>query len=240
MKTIIGLVSKHKETDGKRTLTYICDEMKDVLFKNNAIAIGIIPSMKKITLVNQANEDEIYKNLENIFTQEEKENMIAQISLCSGIILSGGIESDAYEMWISKYCYENDIPILGICAGHNNLVRGIGGRTKKVANPEIHSQPNSDYVHSINIDKSSKFYSFVNVENMKVNSRHKNTIDDPANLTVSAYDEFGNIEVTEDKSKKCFIGMRFHPESLYLTDDLHNAIFKKFIDVCNNKDSLLQ
>ena len=238
MKVIIGLVSKHKETNKRRTLTYVCDEMKDVLFKNNAIAIGIIPSMKKITLVDQLNEAEIYNNLENLFTQQEKEDMISQISLCNGVVLSGGSESYAYEMWIAKYCYENDIPILGICAGHNNLIRGIGGRTKKVANPEIHSQPELDYVHSINIDKSSNFYHFVNVENMKVNSRHKNIIDNPANLSIAAYDEFGNIEVTEDKTKKCFLGMRFHPESLYSIDKLHNVIFQKFIDICKKDTSL--
>lgn len=232
MKVIIGLVAKHKEIDKKRTLVYICDEMKDVLFKNNAIGIGIVPSMKNIILVDQENEVEIYNNLENLFTQQEKQNMISQINLCDGIILFGGSNSDAYEMWVAKYCYDNDIPILGICAGHNNLIRGIGGKTKKVANPEIHNQPDVDYVHSIKIDKSSNFYNFVNTENMKVNSRHKNMIDKINNLTVAAYDEYGNIEVTEDKTKRCFLGMRFHPESLYLKDKLHNQIFKKFIDIC--------
>ena len=232
MKVIIGLVAKHKEIDKKRTLVYICDEIKDVLFKNNAIGIGIVPSMKNIILVDQENEVEIYNNLENLFTQQEKQNMISQINLCDGIILSGGSNSDAYEMWVAKYCYNNDIPILGICAGHNNLIRGIGGKTKKVANPEIHNQPDVDYVHSIKIDKSSNFYNFVNTENMKVNSRHKNMIDKINNLTVAAYDEYGNIEVTEDKTKRCFLGMRFHPESLYLKDKLHNQIFKKFIDIC--------
>ena len=188
--------------------------------------------MKNIILVDQENEVEIYNNLENLFTQQEKQNMISQINLCDGIILSGGSNSDAYEMWVAKYCYDNDIPILGICAGHNNLIRGIGGKTKKVANPEIHNQPDVDYVHSIKIDKSSNFYNFVNTENMKVNSRHKNIIDKINNLTVAAYDEYGNIEVTEDKTKRCFLGMRFHPESLYLKDKLHNQIFKKFIDIC--------
>lgn len=232
MKVIIGLVAKHKEIDKKRTFVYIPDEIKNALYKNNAIAIGIIPSMKNIILVDQANEVDVYNNLENLFTQQEKQNMIAQINLCDGIILSGGSNSDAYEMWVAKYCYNNDIPILGICAGHNNLIRGIGGKTKKVANPEIHSQPDVDYVHSIKIDKLSNFYNFVNVENMKVNSRHKNTIDTINNLTVAAYDVYGNIEVTEDKTKRCFLGMRFHPESLYLKDKLHNQIFKKFIDIC--------
>ena len=68
---------------------------------------------------------------------------------------------------------------------------------------------------------------------MYVNSRHKNTIGDCKFLSIAAYDEFGNIEVTEDKSKKCFLGMRFHPESLYQKDQLHNTIFSKFIEICS-------
>ena len=231
-KVVIGLVTKHKDINKKRTLTYVCDEIKDVIFKNNAIAVGIIPSMKSITLVNTENENEIYNNLDNLFTQEEKDNMIAQINFCDGIILSGGSESDAYEIWIAKYCYENNIPILGICAGHNNLVRAVGGTTKSVDNQEIHRQLNAEYVHAIKINKSSQFYSFVGVKNMRVNSRHKNTINKQAKLDVCAYDEFGNIEITEDKTKKCYIGMKFHPESLCLVDKLHNNIFKKFIEIC--------
>ncbi len=232
-KVIIGLVSKHREIDNVRTFTYISDEMKNAIFENGAIAIGIIPPCNKIILIDQNNETEIYSNINSILTEQDQENLIAQISLCDGVILSGGRESDAYEMWIAKYCYEKNIPIIGICAGHNNLVRGIGGTTKRVPRPEIHSQSNKEYVHSITIDNNSQFFQILNVEKMYVNSRHKNTIGDCKFLSIAAYDEFGNIEVTEDKSKKCFLGMRFHPESLYQKDQLHNTIFSKFIEICS-------
>lgn len=232
MKPIIGLIAKHKEINKIRTTTEISDEMKNAIFYNGGISIGIIPTSQSITLVNQENEFEIYKNLDKLFSKSEKDNLIAQINLCDGIVLCGGKESDAYEIWISRYCYQKDIPIIGICAGHNNIVRSVGGRTKQVLNPQLHHQPNSDYVHDISIDKNSKFFNFVRVLDMKVNSRHKNTIADPAKLRVSAYDEFGNIEVTEDTAKKCFIGMRFHPESLYMVDKVHNDIFKNFIKIC--------
>lgn len=230
-KPIIGLVSKHKDISKKRTLTYVCDEMKDAVFYNGGIAIGIIPSMKNITIVNQDNEAEIYKNLDKLFSLEEKENLISQINMCDGIILSGGTESDAYEMFVAKYCYDNDIPIIGICAGHNNIVRGIGGRTKPVDNVELHHSK-EDYVHYVNVNKDSEFYSYVNNDKFMVNSRHKNTIADLGCLTAVGFDEQGNVEVTEDKNKKCYLGIRFHPESLYLIDETHNNIFKRFIEVC--------
>lgn len=232
MKPIIGIVAKHNLIDTIRPKIEISDEIKNAIFYNGGIAIGIIPSSQSISLVNQENEFETYKSLDKIFTKTEKDNLIAQIKLCDGIVLFGGKNSDDYEIWISKYCYENDIPIIGICAGHSNIVRSVGGRTRKVLNIELHNQPEIDYVHDINIDKSSKFFNFVRVSNMKVNSRHKNTISDPAKLKVSAYDEFGNIEVTEDATKKCFLGMRFHPESLYKFDEFHNNIFKEFIKIC--------
>ena len=233
-KIIIGLVSKHKEIDKKRTTTYICDEMKDAIFHNGAVAIGIIPSSKTITLANKENEAEIYANLDNLFSQEEQENMISQINLCDGIILSGGTESDAYELWIANYCYKNDIPIMGICAGFNNIVRAVGGRTRSIENPEFHRQ-SEDYVHNAIIDNNSKFYNFVKSEKFMVNSRHRNTIADPACLSVVGYDDEGNIEVCEAKDKRCYLGIRFHPESLYLINKIHNNIFKKFIEICKNK-----
>lgn len=234
-KVVIGIVSKHNRIDCVRPDTFIRDEIKDAVFYNNAVAIGLLPPNKEISLVNQSNEKLYYESLDNMFSEKEKENFITQIQLCDGVILSGGGESDAYEMWVARYCYENDIPILGICAGANNLIRGVGGSTKKVDKPDLHSQPQKDHVHYINIDKNSKFFTFVKTEKILVNSRHKNTIDNPAGSSVAAYDEFGNIEVTEDKSKRCFVGMRFHPESLYLTDREHNKIFEEFISICKNE-----
>ncbi|MBO5954841.1 MAG: gamma-glutamyl-gamma-aminobutyrate hydrolase family protein [Clostridia bacterium] len=238
-KVIIGLISKHNNANTSRADTFIRDEMKNAIFDNNAIAIGILPPNKDITLVDKNNEYNIFKTLDILFSDKETQDFIAQIQLCDGIILSGGGESDAYEMWVSKYCYDNNIPILGICAGHNNLIRGIGGKTKKVSNPEFHNQPNKDYVHGITIEKNSNFYNFVKKEKLNVNSRHKNTIECPASLDVVAYDEDGNIEVTEAKNKICFIGMRFHPESLYMNDLIHNNIFKKFIEICKTNSKRL-
>ena len=137
-------------------------------------------------------------------------------------------------MFIAKYCYDNDIPIIGICAGLNNVVRAVGGRTKAISNPDFHRQ-SEDYVHNVILNKNSFFYNLLNEEKFEVNSRHRNTIADTGCLSVAGYDDEGNIEVVEDKNKKCYLGIRFHPESLYLIDPIHNKIFEKFIEICSNK-----
>ena len=229
-KAIIGLVAKHSDVDKKITSTFVNDEMKDAVFANGGIAIGIIPSMRKITLANNKNEEWVSRNVDDLFTQEEKDNLVAQIKLCDGIILSGGGRTDAYEIFVAKYCYEHDIPIIGICAGQNNIVRAVGGKIKRVSKRWVH-QSKKKYAHKVFISSESKFFDFVKGE-MRVNSRHKNIVAECGALLVAGYDEFGNIEIVEDKTKKCYVGMRFHPESLFTEDENHNMIFKKFIEVC--------
>lgn len=224
-KPIIGIVAKHYATyKSNRIDTYINDELKQAIFDNGGIAIGILPTKKQINYCG----DEWKDNL----SIEEKENLNNQIKLCDGIILQGGIETDNYEIIISKYCYDNDIPILGICAGQNNIARALGGTTYKIPNPDKHDKSFSEYAHNIKIYKNSKFYDIVNTTEMRVNSIHKRTIKDSPMLDKVAFCEDGYSDVIESKNKKFYMGVRFHPESLYTKDENMNRIFENFINIC--------
>ena len=227
-KPVIGLVAKHRKTDNVRTNSLIRDEYKQAIFDNGGIAIGILAPNEEIMFT-----DDNWKKEED---KLDKNNIIEQIKLCDGIILMGGSESEVYEPFIAEYCYKNNIPCLGICAGQNNIVRGVGGSIYKVLNPEKHSRPNDMYVHNIKIiDKTSKFYSIIKAEEIRVNSRHKNVVDSNGVLNVVALDDDGDKEVVEAKDKDFYIGMRFHPESLYIVDENMNNIFKYFIETCKKK-----
>lgn len=227
-KAVIGIVAKHKKTDCIRTNSLIRDEIKQAIFDNGGIAIGILSPNEEILYT-----DDNWKIYEN---KLDKEKIIKQIDLCDGVILQGGSESEVFEPFIAKYCYDNDIPCLGICAGQNNIVRGIGGSIFKIPNPEKHSKPNEDYVHSIKInDFNSKFYSIINKDKIYVNSRHKNAIEKNPLLNVVAVCDDNYKEVVEANNKDFYMGVRFHPESLYKTDENMNSIFKKFIKICSVK-----
>jgi len=117
-KPIIGIVSKHyAEYKSNKIDTFIRDEVKQAIFDNGGVAIGILPTEAQINY----SGDNWKENL----SDEEKENLISGIDLCDGIILQGGVQTDNYEVIVAKYCYEKDIPILGICAGQNCLVRAL-------------------------------------------------------------------------------------------------------------------
>lgn len=225
-KPIIGVVSKHYATYKTNKIdTFIRDEVKQAIFDNGGIAIAILPTELEI---NYSGDD--WKDNLNA---KQRENLIAQINLCDGVVLQGGAETDNYECIVAKYCYDNNIPILGICAGQNNIARAVGGTTYSISNPDKHDKAFDEYVHSINIDKSSIFYNMVKTDKMLVNSRHKRTIKECPMLDKVAFCEDGYPDVIESKDKKWYIGVRFHPESLYTKDESHNMIFKQFIKTCS-------
>ena len=225
-KVIVGIVAKYRDGDEKQKIvdSRIRNEIKQAVFDNGGIAIGIISPNDEI----QPAGDDWMKYNDLI----DKENVIRQIKLCDGIILQGGNANEAYEPFIAKYCYDNDIPCLGICAGQNSIVRGLGGTTYKISNPEKHNQPRKEYVHSVHIDTSSKFYNIVKVTEIMVNSRHKRTVGNCLLLDKVGFCEDGYADIVESKDKTFYIGVRFHPESLYKVDENMNNIFKKFIESC--------
>ncbi len=226
---VIGIVSKHYPVNKNRTDSFIRDEVKQAIFDNNAIAIGILSPEEMINFAGDDWKDNLSK--------KEIDVLVKQINLCDGIILQGGLESDRYECWVAKYAYEKNIPILGICAGQNNIVRALGGTTYKIPNPEEHDVSFTDYVHDIEIDETSKFYSIIKSNKIKVNSRHRRTIKDCPNLIKVGFCPDGYPDVIESPIKDFYLGVRFHPESLYKNDEYMNNIFKALIEACDKRKS---
>lgn len=224
-KPIIGIVAKHYQKNQKRLETYIRDEVKQAIFDNGGIAIGILPP----------NADKICAtdNWLDQLTTIEKHNFYDQIALCDGIILQGGGFVDEYECFIAKYCHDYDIPILGICAGKHIMVRALGGKIGKMES-DCHNKE-EQYVHSITIDKNSKAYHMIGKEKIDVNSRHMRYTIDSGIARIVAVAPDGIDEIIEDRSKTFYLGVQFHPESLYKTDKNMNNIFVSFLESCLNK-----
>ncbi len=231
MKTpIIGIVSKNltvKEFYGWQWQR-ICDSIRYAINKNNGLTIGILPQKNNQSF----NQEDEHEDIE--LNKLEQFNLLQILKLCDGIILQGGITSHNYEEFIAKYCYDNDIPCLGICAGFNNIVRALGGNTIKLSNIDKHDRPDLEYAHSCNIiDKNSLFYRIIKKDSFSVNSVHTyiaNTI--PDSLTIVAKSDDNQVEVVEAKNKKFYIGIKYHPELLIDKDDFENNIFKVFVDMC--------
>lgn len=160
----------------------------------------------------------------NTASNDDYDNIIEMIKMADGVIIPGGVRGGSkMELDIVKYLYDNDIPTIGICFGHQSMGVVFGGKKEVV---EGHWKLGEKYVHYVNINKDSLLYKIIGKERLLVNSKHKKVITN-TNIPISAYNDDGMIEAVEDKTKKCFIGVQWHPESIM--DEDNKKIFDYFI-----------
>lgn len=160
----------------------------------------------------------------NTASNDDYDNIIEMIKMADGVIIPGGVRGGSkMELDIVKYLYDNDIPTIGICFGHQSMGVVFGGKKERVKG---HWKLGEKYVHYVNINKDSLLYEIIGKESLLVNSKHKKVITN-TNIPISAYNDDGMIEAVEDKTKKCFIGVQWHPESIM--DEDNKKIFDYFI-----------
>ena len=150
------------------------------------------------------------------------------IDMYDGLIFQGGDEKEEYEEKYIKYAYSQNIPTLGICLGMQTMGTIFDGSLIDI---KEHKKKDNPYVHEVIINKSSKLYQLLKEEKIKVNSRHKSALI-KTNFDVSARSLDGVIEAIEDKNKNFFIGVQWHPESMYAYDKVQSRLFSLFIDSC--------
>ena len=128
-----------------------------------------------------------------------------------------------------------NIPILGICLGHQAIGMNFGGEIKRLENP-LHGKTSEITV----LSKNSVLFKNL-PKKFKVMRYHSLYVDDiPENLEVTAKSEDGIAMAVEHKSKNIF-GIQFHPESIF-TEYGKNMI-RNFLNIevsetlQNNKNS---
>ena len=223
---IIGKVQPQYEQDIWHRIDEV-DELRYLIVKNGGTAIMLLPTEKTLKF----NENDIKDN--TILNEEEKNELYRQIDLCDGFILQGGLYSSSYEIEIAKKIIELDKPLIGICAGFNNILRALGTDVieDKTKSHDIYDK---DYRHKISVIKETKLYNLINEDEYSVNSIHsmiapKKNVEGYAKISAISYD--GLVESFELENKKFIIGIKWHPE-LMLEDEFTDKLFKEFIKKC--------
>ena len=224
---IIGKVSPNFSEDLWHR-NRVADEFRYYIIKNGGLAIALLPTEETL----QFNNNDIIDDKQ--LSKEELEDLYRQIDLCDGFILQGGLISCNYEIEMAKRIIELDKPIIGICAGFNNILRALGtdvieDKTKS------HDHYDKDYRHKIKIEKDTLIYNLIKKEEYSVNSIHtmiatKELVEPYAKI--SSFSDDGLVESFEVQNKKFVIGIKWHPE--LMDDQFMNELFKIFIDKCRN------
>lgn len=208
MKPIIGIIMRPDKLMSGNEVTCVYEDLRMSIISSGGIPLGIMPLTDNL--------DDFNTDIYNL------------IDMCDGIILQGGDEFYNYDLECLKYIYEKDIPVLGICLGMQLMGSMFSGKLENIAK---HKYKDKKYVHKIYIDKNSNLYDIFKSDVISVNSRHISALDN-TDLDIVGLSDDNVIEAIEDKNKKFFIGVQWHPESMYSYDILECNLFDYFIDVC--------
>jgi putative glutamine amidotransferase len=155
-------------------------------------------------------------------------------------------EKDETELLVLETADRLGLPILAICYGMQALNVSRGGTLvqdigAQIENSIKHEQgiPLSRNSHRIDIATGSHLDSLISSEeerrNVKVNSHHHQAISKVGeNLTATAWAHDGVVEAVEDTGDgRHIIGVQWHPELSWRSDELSAAIFDSFVEVCS-------
>ena len=142
-----------------------------------------------------------------------------------GIIFSGGPSSvyDSKAPAPTKKIFQMQIPILGICYGHQIIVNNFGGKVKRV---------NKEYGSAVlSIDDNSDIFNGVGDSIRAWMSHGDEAKVVPDNFEIIGHTENARAAAISNKQKTVY-GIQFHPEVVHTENG--NEILKNFVlKVCN-------
>ena len=152
------------------------------------------------------------------------------LSLCDGIIFQGGSDIYRYHFQILNYAINNNIPVLGICMGHQIIGLYSQNTTNDKALIKIPNHNNKEKTHDIKIKPNTILYKIFG-PTLIVNSRHNEALSKVNYpFKVSAVSKDNVIEGIEYVDDNHFVlGVQFHPEDLDNTENLYNYFLKEVL-----------
>ena len=143
----------------------------------------------------------------------------------------------AFDSAVVEGALERDLPLLGICAGMQELACVAGA--KMTRNVHKHHKTSIDhrqgstadrYAHDVTVEPGTRLAQIVGAGKMEVNTAHQEAVVSvPDDMTISARSPDGVIEAIELPAQKFALGVQWHPEFFLEAGNKHRKVFEALV-----------
>jgi putative glutamine amidotransferase len=178
-----------------------------------------------------------------------------------GLVLSGGIDvdpqlygqsrhpetdwhhpfRDRYELALLQEALRRDLPVLGICRGHQLLNVFMGGKLVQHIADDSHraelEPPRRSSWHEVTLVKGSRLAGILGGGRIRVNSRHHQGVTPETvadGLQPTALSPDGLIEAVEGNRQHWVVGVQWHPERPEMAETMA-PLFAAFVEACRQE-----
>jgi putative glutamine amidotransferase len=147
---------------------------------------------------------------------------------------------DQLELTLAQWGVRDDMPVFGICRGHQVLNVALGGTLVQdipsqvqttLAHDIPNSMPRSTRIHDIEIEPDSRLATILGETRLSVNSLHHQSVQQPGpGAAITAVAPDGVVEALEVPEKAFVLSVQWHPEDLYTHDDAMRRLFTAFVE----------
>ncbi len=151
------------------------------------------------------------------------------------------VKRDTVEHWVIHEALERDMPLLGICRGHQMLNVAMGGSLWEDIDAEMPDAIEHTFFgeghqwdkrpHTVNIEPDSNLAELLGTTEIEVNSLHHQGVCKVGDgLTVTATSDDGLPEAFEIPTQRFVLSVQWHPEHLLEVDSRMCRLFEGFLE----------
>jgi putative glutamine amidotransferase len=226
---LIGIVATHKDApfaehpDNPRTFVGLYRSYIDCLTAAGALPVLVPPDLPQPTL------RALYERLDGLLLAGGGDidppiyGVHSYNETVRGIIAA----RDTAELTLTRWAVADDVPLLGICRGHQVLNVALGGTLytdipSAIGTDVLHDGDENTafnhFTHRVQIAPESKLAGILAEDSAVTNSRPHQALRDLGDgLVATAHTSDGIIEATEAPDRHFVLSVQWHPENM--TDD---------------------
>jgi putative glutamine amidotransferase len=152
------------------------------------------------------------------------------------------LQLDEFEMFLTSWALQEDVPILGLCRGMQIINVALGGSlyqdiSDQYPNSLQHSNrdlPRTHLSHPIIVEPSSQVEKVLGTQEVWVNSLHHQAVKTPGQgVCISGKAEDGIAELLEVPGHRFVLAAQGHPEEIYTKVPAFARLFSAFVRACS-------